>query len=86
MKRHARTAYEALKKMGVPMYVHEGESYHFLISGEENYTTVWADYWNEFGLPTLDDFGVDKRINAVLEKNGLFAEWQNPGCLGVYDA
>jgi hypothetical protein len=34
----------------------------------------------------LDDFGVNKKIQAILDDYGLFSEWQNPGALGVYDA
>ena len=90
MKRHAKSAYTKLKSMGVPMYIHEGESYHFLISAEENYDTIWADYWAMSDGYTcgdqLDDFGVNKKIQAILDDYGLFSEWQNPGALGVYDA
>jgi hypothetical protein len=86
MKKHARKAFTALKKMGAPV-LDGGGGYggHFRISGESNYPEIWADYWREFGGRGLDDFGVSLKINAVLEKNGLFAEWINSGVLGVYD-
>jgi len=29
--------------------------------------------------------GVSNKINDVLDANGLFAEWINPGVLGVWD-
>lgn len=90
MKRHARSAYNDLNKLGVPMYIHQGETYHFLISAEENYDTVWADYYamtdSVLYYDDLDDFGVNEKINAVLDKHGLYCEWINAGCLGVYDA
>jgi len=90
MKRHARSAYNDLKKLGVPMYIHQGETYHFLISAEENYDTTWADYYamtdGVLYYDDLDDFGVNEKINAVLDKHGLYCEWINAGCLGVYDA
>lgn len=88
MERHARNAYNTLKKMGVPLYIHNGESYHFLISAEENYDTVWADYYamTDGGYGDLDDFGVHEKINRVLNDYGLFSEWQNPGAIGVFDA
>ncbi len=87
MKQHARSAYNALKKLGTPMYIHRGESYYFLISAEENYDEVWADYydcmhWDHDGWL----FGVSGKINKILDKYGLFAEWQNPGCLTVCEA
>ena len=83
MERKYRTAYNQLKKLGVP--VHEG-GYNgddtFRISGEDNHPIVWADYYGE-GNPLLDDFGVNHMINTILEKQGLFAEWENTGVLGV---
>ena len=87
MKRHAKSAYTMLKNMGVPMYIHESESYNFLISAEENYDTIWADYWamSDGAYGDLDDFGVNEQINYVLNMYNLFCEWQNPGALGVYD-
>jgi len=30
--------------------------------------------------------GVSNRINNILDKNGLYAEWINPGVLAVYEA
>ena len=87
MNKNARTAYNALKKMGAPLHIHEGESYHFLISAEENYDTTWADYYamSDGSYGELDDFGVHHKINAILDKHNLMCEWQNPGCLGVYN-
>jgi len=90
MKRNARTAYDKLKALGVPMYIHDGETYHFLISAEENYDTVWANYYamtdGVMYYDDLDDFGVNEKINAILDQHGLFCEWQNPGALAVFDA
>ena len=83
MKRNYRKAYNALKKMGVTVYegeFHGGEGFH--ISGEDNYPVVWAEYYREFGTG-LDEFGVNPKINDVLQSNGLFAEWDNTGVLGV---
>ena len=58
------------------------------ISGEDNHTTTWADYdmMGYDACDVLDDFGVNHKINAVLEKHGFFAEWQNPGRLAVCEA
>ena len=80
MKKNYRTACDQLKKLGVTVYEDDDG---FRISGEDNYPEVWADYYCEFGNVVLDDFGVNHRINAILEKQGLFAEWVNPGVLGV---
>lgn len=84
----AERAFNALKKIGAPVN-HLGEGWSgdslFSISGESNYKEIWADYYNEF-LPESYEFGVNPKINKVLEKYKLFAEWYNPGVLEVYDA
>ena len=83
MKHKYRTAFNQLKKIGAPVYEggYNGDD-TFRISAEENYTIVWADYYREFDAG-LDDFGVNHRINDILSDNGLFAEWENAGVLGV---
>lgn len=32
------------------------------------------------------EFGVSLDVCAILQANGLFAEWINPGIVGVFDA
>ena len=49
-------------------------------------TQVWADYYEmSDGCDTGFMMGVSNKINDVLDANGLFAEWINPGVLGVWD-
>ena len=79
MKKNYRTAYNQLKKLGVTVYEDDDG---FRISGEDNYPIIWAEYYTRHGS-TLDDFGVNHQINDILEKQGLFAEWENTGVLGV---
>ena len=85
----AERAFNALKKIGVPVY-HLGEGWNgqalFTVSGEDNYPEIWADYYAAPEVSCLDDFGVNKKINKILEKYKLCAEWYNPGVLEVYDA
>ena len=70
-------AFNELKKMGAPVFKNEDGMF---ISAEENDDVIWADYYCfEFGV-----FGVNEKIEAVLSKNGLFSEWVNPGCVGIY--
>lgn len=87
MKRNYRKAYTALKKMGVPVLEggDRGED-TFRISAEDNTDTVWADYYNEYCSEPAYQFGVKREINEVLEANGLFAEWINPGVLAVEES
>jgi len=84
MKKHYRKAFNALKKIGAPVIEggYNGED-TFRISAEDNTgDKTWADYHDQaIGL-----FGVCDEITNILKENKLFAEWINPGVLGVYDA
>jgi len=54
------------------------------ISAECSYSqTCVADYYGEFrgGYPWINE-KIEKRAGEL----GLFIEWQNPGCLAVYEA
>lgn len=83
MKRHARTAFNQLKQIGCP--AHECADYgHFIISAEDNYNHLWADYYDGWNLDGYE-FGVCPEITNILQTNGLFCEWINAGMLGVYD-
>jgi len=87
MKRNYKNAYDALEKIGCPVFESVDCPGRFMISAEENYDEVWADYydcmhWEHDGSL----FGVSGKINKILDKYGLFAEWQNPGCLTVCEA
>ena len=82
MKRNYRTAFKQLEKIGAPVFENEDGMF---ISAEDNHDEIWADYWEmgQAACSLLDDFGVNHKINEILEKNGLYAEWQNPGCLYI---
>jgi len=82
MNSQFQKAFDALEKMGCPVI--EGVD-SFCISGEDNGDVCWANYCHGSRSGALDDFGVNNKINAVLESFGLFAEWNNPGMLGVYE-
>lgn len=67
MKRHARTAIAALRKIGAPVFNHceHGESLedqwgaHFILSAEKetNDSELWADYYQEEIREKFDDSG-----------------------------
>ena len=91
MKRNARNAYNALKKIGAPVLdPDKGWGGHFAISGESGDTASdgmdWAEYYSEDYRELWSRFGVHNEINDILDANDLFAEWIDPGVLGVYDA
>ena len=77
-------AYRALKTLGVPLFVNEDNERlgNFFISAEEPESDAWCDYYS-----TQPDwvFGVHPAIESTLKQFGLFPEWCNPGCLGVYE-
>ena len=97
MKRHARKAFTALKRLGAPVFENkpgvDGYGEHFFISAEENYDEIWADTYEARALERFTDSGeliwqagVNPKITRVLRANGLMFEWINAGMIGIYDA
>jgi hypothetical protein len=88
MKRNHRLAFNALKKIGAPVY-ERSDIENFQISaegiyGEYDRDTIWADYYDGRNLPDWD-FGINPLITDTLRKYGLHAEWINAGEIGVYE-
>jgi hypothetical protein len=81
MKKDFRNAYNALKKIGVPVYVRDDMDGRFQISAEEPESYQWASMYSR--NPSWD-FGVNPKIDALLDKYNLYCEWINAGELGVY--
>lgn len=79
MKKQFRLAFNALKKIGAPVCEDDwyGNTDNFRISAECNDDAWWADYWA--------GCYIDPRIEAILKKYGLYAEWVNAGVLNVYE-
>jgi len=84
MKRNQRNAYNALKKLGVPLFERSDIEGTFLISGEDAESYKWCDYYDGYRIPDWE-FGVHPLITKTLRKYNLFAEWENPACLVVWD-
>lgn len=82
MKRNFRLAFNALKKLGVPVYERDDMNGRFQISAEEPESYKWCNYhaYNREGW----NFGVNPQVDGTLAKYGLFSEWINPGELGVF--
>ena len=87
MTKNHRTAFNRLKKLGCPVFERKDKPNTFFVSAESSGTDgmLWADYYDHAGISRYDDFGVDKRVDEVLKPLGLFAEWENPGCLTVWE-
>lgn len=84
MKRDFRNAYNALKKLGVPLY-QRSDMENFGISAEDANSYQWCDYYEGYRIPDWE-FGVHPDICNTLRKYNLHAEWINPAELGVYES
>ena len=81
MQRKYIGAFNALKKIGVPVYVHADDRGNFSIDAESPEADNWVSYWS----PHPDwDFGMESKLREELYQRGLFAEWVNPGRLAVH--
>jgi len=83
MKRNFRTAFNRLTKLGVPVReTNDGES--FWISAEDSESYRFCDYYDGYLISDWE-FGVSPVITKTLRDLGLFAEWQNPAQLNVWE-
>lgn len=80
MKKAYVKAFNALKKIGVPVYEHTDWSEGFDIDAEHPDSYLWLDYWDR---PEWN-FGINPKIEEILSKHGLYSEWVNPGHARVY--
>jgi hypothetical protein len=81
MRKQYRLAFNALKKLGVPVYEREDMDGCFQISAEEPESYNWCCSYSNRGDW---NFGVNPIIDDTLAKYGLRCEWINAGELGVY--
>ena len=84
MKANHRRAFNALTKLGVPLFERSDYPEGFFISSEHETSYKWCDYYEGYRM-TDWEFGVHPDITNTLRKYGLHAEWENPACLGVYN-
>lgn len=85
MTRKERAAFNALKKIGAPVF-ERSDVGAFVISAENNDETQWADYYMEFGINRDSEIpGVHPDICSILDKYNIYAEWENPGALIVFE-
>ncbi len=82
MKQKYIKVYNHLKKIGVPVYEHIDDNGNFSIDAEGVDSWEWVEYYSD--NPEWN-FGINPKIESVLDKYGMFAEWMNPGRLCVYE-
>ena len=85
-----KTIVNAINKM----YPVENERYPvaFIVDGDalvtsesESYKAPFkvVSYWHDIPSELYDDFGVAKKLGQWLEKNNLWAEWENAGAVKI---
>ena len=84
MKRQYTKAFNTLQKLGCPVYEHPDDRGNFSISTEVASEEIWAEYYDGWAIPGWE-FGINPKLTKVLDKSGLYAEWQNPGRLTVWE-
>lgn len=79
IKKQAEKAFKELEKLGAPVKSSEGYQGRgfFWISAEEEESGLWLDYF--------DLYWGSQRLQDVLEKHGLYFEWENPGFATVHE-
>ena len=76
--KHAQLAYAELEALGAPVKrSHYVNGAYFSIDAEQPEAQHFVDYWSNY-------WG-SKKLNKILDKHGLFFEWENPAWCNVYD-
>lgn len=84
MKRNMRTAFTTLQRMGAPVFESDDNPEGFMMSAESNdKDTIWADYY--YGVSTGDMY-INEKVEAVMDDNHVFFEWQDAGTLSAYQS
>jgi|TARA_Y100000310_G_C20698487_1_gene827449 hypothetical protein len=97
LPQHARRAFTALVAIDAPVYNHgpDNGTEHFILGAElrDGDDKYFADYYQNELREYIDEsgrihnaFGIHDAVHAILDKYGLYAEWINPGQMGIYDA
>jgi hypothetical protein len=84
MQKNFTKAFNELKKLGCPVFERSGSD-NFQISAESESSSEWADYYNTYSFQWGGET-TNPKIAEVLTKYKLFAEWENAGCLSVWQA
>ena len=84
MQRIYIKAFNALKKLGVPVYEHGDDNGNFSISAEVSGADQWVNYYDGYLL--WNGESTNPALDSTLRQFGLYAEWVNPGRLAVYPA
>lgn len=84
MKRPFIKAFNELTKLGCPVFERSDYPGRFLISAEDSESYQWADYY-AYADNRWKGENTSPKLDEVLSKYKLYAEWENPGCLIVFE-
>jgi hypothetical protein len=80
-------AFNEIEALGAPVKDSTHNGGHFYLDGEAEMAELFLDYHSTTALSkTWGDWTVSDKIQDILAANGLFAEWQNPAVLCIFDA
>ena len=75
-----KRAVNALKKLNIPVFERDGKVF---VSAEDSESYKWVDYYADSRIWGGDD--INPELRNLLKKYGLYLEWENPGCLSIYE-
>ena len=75
-----KRAIKEIEAMGFHAWHHDEENDIVKVSAEHGDGA--ADYWERSSLQTDD--GISHKLDDWASKNGLYWEWENPGCIMAY--
>jgi len=88
MENNTRDAFSELERKGYAVENHDWQSGEFqiLCDGADDRKGV-GDYWQRGNTRNkkVDDFGINKKVANILERNGLYAEWINAEICAVHN-
>ena len=77
--------FQVLTEAGLlPGALETNDGLRFWISAEDSESYRFCDYYDGYQIPDWE-FGVSPVITKTLDELGLFAEWQNPAQLNVWE-
>jgi hypothetical protein len=79
MKKFKR-AVNALKKLNIPVFERDGK---FFLSAEYPESYAWVNYYADSRIWGGEK--INPKLRQVLEKCGMYLEWENPDCLSIYE-
>ena len=75
-----KIAVNALKKLNIPMFERDGKVF---VSAEDPESYKWVNYYADSRIWGGEK--INPKLRQLLKKCGMYLEWENPGCLSIYE-